>query len=56
VFADHSLAREPALRRINEAIQQSVVRLRRRGLPIHATAVPESGKTKLLVDGSVEVK
>jgi predicted nucleotidyltransferase component of viral defense system len=31
VFADHSLARTPALRRINEAIRESVARLRRTG-------------------------
>jgi hypothetical protein len=31
VFADHSLARALALRRINEAIRESVARLRRKG-------------------------
>jgi predicted nucleotidyltransferase component of viral defense system len=57
VFADHSLARAPALRRINEAIREAVARLRRQGFQTHAPAMPESGETKLLVrHGSIEVK
>jgi hypothetical protein len=57
VFADHSLARAPALRRINETIRESVARLRRQGFQTHAPAVPESGETRLLVRrGSIEVK
>src|SRR5215470_2963062 len=57
VFADHSLAREPALKRINGAIRESVARLRKQGFRTHAPAVPEAGETKLLVrHGSIEVK
>jgi predicted nucleotidyltransferase component of viral defense system len=57
VFADHSLAREPALRRINDTIRQSVSRLRKHGFQTHAPAVPECGETKLLVRrGNIEVE
>jgi predicted nucleotidyltransferase component of viral defense system len=57
VFADHSLARTPALRRINEAIRESVARLRRQGFQTHAPTAPEAGETKLLVrHDSIEVK
>jgi predicted nucleotidyltransferase component of viral defense system len=57
VITDHSLTRARALRRINEAIRESVARLKRQGFQTHAPTVPESGETKLLVrHGSIEVK
>src|SRR6202162_3505845 len=49
VFPDHTLPREEALRRINEAIRQSVTRLTKQGFRTHAPASPEAGETKLLV-------
>jgi predicted nucleotidyltransferase component of viral defense system len=56
-FANHNLARASALRRINEAIRESVTRLKRQGFQTHAPAAPEVRETKLLVrHGSIEVK
>jgi predicted nucleotidyltransferase component of viral defense system len=56
VFADHTLPREEALRRINEAIRQSVARLKKQGFQTHAPASAEAGETKLLVrQGAIEV-
>ena len=57
VFRDHSLPREQALERINEAIRQCAARLQRLGFQTHAPATAESGETKLLVRrGGIEVK
>jgi len=57
VFRDHSLPREQALERINEAIRQCAARLQRLGFQTHAPAAAESGETKLLVRrGGIEVK
>lgn len=57
VFPDHTLPREQALRRINEAIRQSATRLHNQGFQTHAPAAAESGETKLLVRrGNIEVK
>ncbi len=57
VFPDHSLPREEALRRINEAVRQSVVRLKKQGFQTHVPVAADSGETKLLVrQGAVEVK
>ena len=57
VFRDHSLPREQALERINEAIRQSAARMQRLGFQTHAPATAESGETKLLVRrGGIEVK
>src|ERR1700688_3377818 len=57
VFPDHTLPREQALKRINEAIRQSAARLQKQGFQTHAPAVADSGETKLLVRrGSIEVK
>lgn len=57
VFPDHTLAREEALRRINEAIRQSVARLKKLGFDTHAPAAAGAGETKLFVrQGGVEVK
>lgn len=56
VFADHSLPREQALARINEAIREAADRLVRRGFQVH---IPEAqaGETKLLVRRDrIEVK
>jgi hypothetical protein len=44
VFPDHSLSREQALRRINEAIRLSVGRLKRQGFQTHAPAAANSGR------------
>ncbi len=57
VLPDHTLPREEALRRINEAIRQSVVRLKKQGFQTHAPASADAGETKLLVrQGAIEVK
>jgi predicted nucleotidyltransferase component of viral defense system len=57
VFPDHTLSREEALRRINEAIRQSVARLKKQGFLTHAPASADAGETKLLVrQGAIEVK
>lgn len=56
VFHDHTLPRDEALVRINEAIRQAAERLKKRGLQVHAPAAAE-GETKLLVRrGPVQVK
>lgn len=57
VFPDHTLPREQALRRINQAIRQSGARLQKQGFQTHAPAAADSGETKLLVRrGNIEVK
>ncbi|NWG25046.1 MAG: nucleotidyl transferase AbiEii/AbiGii toxin family protein [Pseudorhodoplanes sp.] len=57
VFPDYTLPREEALKRINDAIRQSVARLRKRGFQTHAPASADTGETKLLVrQGTIEVK
>jgi predicted nucleotidyltransferase component of viral defense system len=57
VFPDHTLPREQALRRINEAIRQSVARLKKQGFQTRAAASADAGETKLLVrQGAIEVK
>jgi hypothetical protein len=49
--------RDEALRRINEAIRQSVTRLNKRGFQTYAPASRDAGETKLLVrQGAIEVK
>ena len=46
-----------ALKRINEAIRQSVARLKKQGFQTHAPASADAGETKLLVrQGAIEVK
>ena len=56
VFADHSVPRDAALARINEAVRQTAERLEKRGLQVHAPAAAE-GETKLFVRrGPVQVK
>lgn len=56
VFPDHTLPREEALVRINEAIRQAVERLKKRGFQTHAPAAA-AGETKLLVrKDAVQVK
>lgn len=57
VFPDHSLPRDAALARINEAIRQSAERLNARGFQAHTLATADAGETKLLVRrGKIEVK
>lgn len=57
VFPDHSLPRDEALTRINEAIQQSAERLKTRGFQTHALATTDAAETKLLVRrAGIEVK
>jgi predicted nucleotidyltransferase component of viral defense system len=57
VFLDHSLPREDALARINEALEQAAERLSTRGYLVHPLSTPEAGETKLLVRrGRIEVK
>ena len=57
VFPDHTVPREEALRRINEAIRQSVARLKKQGFQTHAPASADAGETKLLVrQGVIQVK
>jgi len=56
VFPDHTLSRDEALARINEAVRQAAERLTKRGFQTHAPAAAE-GETKLLVRrGSIQVK
>lgn len=57
VFHDHTLPREAALARINEAIRQSAERLKARGFQTHVIAAADTGETKLLVRrAGIEVK
>jgi predicted nucleotidyltransferase component of viral defense system len=57
VFPDHTLPREEALRRINEAVHQSVARLKKQGFQTREPASTDAGETKLLVrQGAIEVK
>jgi predicted nucleotidyltransferase component of viral defense system len=57
VFPDHTLAREQALKRINDAIRRSAARLKKQGFQAHAPTNTDAGETKLLVrQGSIEVK
>ncbi|MGB3291056.1 MAG: nucleotidyl transferase AbiEii/AbiGii toxin family protein [Burkholderiaceae bacterium] len=56
VFPDHTLSRDEALARINEAIRQAAERLNKRGFLTHAPAAA-AGETKLLVRrGAIQVK
>lgn len=56
VFSDHTLPRDEALARINNAVRQAAERLKKRGLQVHAPAAA-AGETKLLVrSGPVQVK
>jgi len=56
VFPDHTLARDQALARINDAIRQAGERLNKRGFQTHMPAA-DAGETKLLVRrGRIEVK
>lgn len=57
VFPDHSLPRDGALARINEAFRQSAERLSARGFQTHTLAAADAGETKLLVRrAGIEVK
>jgi predicted nucleotidyltransferase component of viral defense system len=57
VFPDHTVSRAEALKRINEAIRQSVARLNKQGFQTHAPASADAGETKLLVrQGAIQVK
>jgi len=57
VFPDHTVPRAEALKRINEAIRQSVARLKKQGFQTHAPASADGGETKLLVrQGATQVK
>jgi hypothetical protein len=57
VLPDHTLSREPALKRINDAIHQSVARLKKQGFQAHAPTTADAGETKLLVrQGTIQVK
>ena len=49
VFVDHRLGRDEALTKINEAIRNSVDRLKKRGFQTHAATVADAGETKLFV-------
>jgi predicted nucleotidyltransferase component of viral defense system len=56
VFPDHTLPREQALARINDAMRQATERLNKHGFQTHTPAA-EAGETKLLVRrGRTEVK
>lgn len=57
VFPDYTVPRSGALKRINEAIRQSVARLNKQAFQTHAPASADAGETKLLVrQGSIQVK
>lgn len=49
VFADHSMGREEALARINEAIKSAGERLKKRGFQTHVVMVADAGETKIFV-------
>jgi len=49
VFADHSMGREEARGRINEAIKRAGGRLKKRGFQTHVATVADAGETKLFV-------
>ena len=56
VFPDHTLPRDRALARINDALWQAAERLNKRGFQTYAPAA-QAGETKLLVrHGRIEVK
>ena len=56
VFSDHTLPRDEALARINEAVRQAAERLKKRGFQTHAPTAA-AGETKLFVQrGSIQVK
>ena len=56
VFPDHTLPRDEALARINEAIRQAAERLKKLGFQTHAPTAA-AGETKLLVRrGPIKVK
>ncbi|MDD2657925.1 MAG: nucleotidyl transferase AbiEii/AbiGii toxin family protein [Candidatus Pacebacteria bacterium] len=56
VFPDHTLPRDEALARINEAVQQAAERLKIRGFQTYAPTTV-AGETKLLVRrGAIQVK
>jgi predicted nucleotidyltransferase component of viral defense system len=56
VFPDHTLPRDEALARIDEALRQAAERLKQRGFQTHLPAAA-AGETKLLVrQGAVQVK
>lgn len=57
IFPDHTLPRDQALARINDAIRKSAERLNKRGFQTHALVAADAGETKLLVRrGGIEVK
>lgn len=47
VFPEHTVPRAEALKRINEAIRQSVARLKKQGLQTHALASADAGEPVL---------
>ena len=49
VFADHSMGREEARGRINEAIKSAGGRLKKRGYQTHVATLADAGETKLFV-------
>jgi predicted nucleotidyltransferase component of viral defense system len=49
VFIDHSMGREEALGKINEAIKSAVERQKNRGYQTHAATAADAGETKLFV-------
>ena len=57
VLPDHTLPREKALKRINDAIRQSVARLKKQGVQANAQGSADAGATKLLVrQDAIQVK
>jgi hypothetical protein len=53
VFPEHKVPRAEALKRINEAVRQSVARLNKQGFQTHAPASADAGETNLLVRQAV---
>ena len=49
VFTDHSMGRDEALGRINEAIKSAGERLKKRGFQTHVATVADAGETKVFV-------
>ena len=49
VFTDHTLVREEALGKINDAVKSAGERLKKRGFQTHVAMVADAGETKLFV-------
>jgi hypothetical protein len=57
VFPDHSLPRDQALAKINEAVRQASARMKTRGFQVRTVTATGAGETKILVRRvNIEIK